>query len=337
MLDAFALDPAALTRIASGHINATWLARDHEGRSRVLQRVNPIFSALVNRDIDVVTRHLRAKGLTAPALVPTRLGTLWLEHDGGIWRALSYVDGLTHASAGVPTRAREAGRLLGAFHVALGDLEHRFENVRLGVHDTAKHLAALEATIATRTAHPEHAAVAALAAEIAALAAGLDALPAAPDRIVHGDPKISNVVFDAETGRALCLIDLDTLSHMPVALELGDALRSWCNPGAEDGPDAGFATDMFDAAVEGYAASARGFVEPAEWHAIPLATLTISVELAARFCADALNERYFGWDETRFASASAHNQARARAQLAVARAIREALPALEAAVAQRFA
>jgi Ser/Thr protein kinase RdoA (MazF antagonist) len=303
----------------------------------VLQRVNPIFSARVNRDIDVVTRHLRAKGLAAPELLPTANGALWLEHDGGVWRTLGYVDGVTHESAATPERAREAGRLLGAFHVALGDLDHRFENVRLGVHDTAKHLAALTATVATRTAHPSYPAVAALAAEIEALAAGLAPLPAAPDRIVHGDPKISNVVFEPDNGRAICLIDLDTLSRMPIALELGDALRSWCNPGAEDGADAAFSTALCAAAVEGYAADARGLLEPAEWGAIPLATLTISVELAARFCADALEESYFGWDAARYASASDHNQARTRAQLGIAHAIRAATSALETLVREHFA
>jgi Ser/Thr protein kinase RdoA (MazF antagonist) len=260
-----------------------------------------------------------------------------MERGGRVWRTLGYVDGVTHESAATPARAREAGRLLGAFHVALGDLEHRFENVRLGVHDTAKHLASLAAAVATRTAHPSHPAVAALATEIDALAAGLAPLPGAPDRIVHGDPKISNVVFEPETGRAICLIDLDTLSRMPVALELGDALRSWCNPGAEDGAGAGFSTGLFAAAVEGYAAGAGGLLMPTEWGAIPLATLTISVELAARFCADALNESYFGWDAARYASASDHNQARTHAQLGIARAIRAAMPELEAIVTRHFA
>ena len=51
---------------------------------------------------------------------------------------------------------------------------------------------------------------------------------------MHGDPKISNLMFARDSDRGLCLIDLDTLGPMPIALELGDALRSWCNPAAED-------------------------------------------------------------------------------------------------------
>ncbi len=118
---------------------------------------------------------------------------------------------------------------------------------------------------------------------------------------MHGDPKISNLMFAASSGRALCLIDLDTLARMPVALELGDALRSWCNPATEDATNARFVREYFEAAVGGYAAAAQGFLTDNEWRAIPLGTLTITVELAARFCADALRERYFGWDSRRYA------------------------------------
>ena len=157
-----------------------------------------------------------------------------------------------------------------------------------------------------------------------------------PDRIVHGDPKISNVMFAARSDRALCLIDLDTLARMPVALELGDALRSWCNPATEDAPDARFVRPFYAAAIEGYASAARGLLGPQEWSAIADGTLTITVELAARFCADALRERYFRWDESRYASSSAHNQARTRAQLKIASTLRAELPALRELAARTF-
>ena len=124
---------------------------------------------------------------------------------------------------------------------------------------------------------------------------------------------------------------------MPVALELGDALRSWCNPATEDAASARFVRPFFEAAIEGYAEAAQGFLTPAEWSAIPRGALTITVELAARFCADALRESYFGWNRARYESASAHNQARTRGQLLLADGIRAELPALEDFTARAFA
>jgi Ser/Thr protein kinase RdoA (MazF antagonist) len=336
VLAAFDLEPASLERATSGLMNPTWYGRSRQGAALVLQRVNPIFSAEVNIDIAAVTEHLAGKGLLTPRLVPTRDGALWFAHDG-IWRVLTRIEGICRDALETPAQARAAGRIVAQFHRAVSDLDHHFRNRRLGVHDTPRHLRTLREALAEHRGHRHFNVIEPLAERVLEAAAALPPLPPSRDRIVHGDPKISNLVFARDDDRALCLIDLDTLSHMPVALELGDALRSWCNPGAEDGADAAFSTALCAAAVEGYAADARGLLEPAEWGAIPLATLTISVELAARFCADALEESYFGWDAARYASASDHNQARTRAQLGIAHAIRAATPALETLVREHFA
>ena len=96
VLDAFALASAPLERAASGLINPTWFVRGRDGGQLVLQRVNPIFAADVNVDIEAVTRHIAAKGIETPTLVPSRFGKLWLEHDGAVWRVLTRIDGVTH-------------------------------------------------------------------------------------------------------------------------------------------------------------------------------------------------------------------------------------------------
>lgn len=329
------LESARLEPAPAGLINRTWIATLASGERRVLQRVNPIFDARVHEDIERVTAHLAAAGLVTPRLVRTRSGGLYVEHDGACWRALTYIDGITRDAPASGGEARSAGALLGRFHAALAGLDVELVAARLGVHDMRRHLAALEQALAEHRGHADYDAVAALAAEIAALAGRLPALPATPERLVHGDPKFSNVVLD-RAGAALCLIDLDTLTRMRVPLELGDAMRSWCNPHAEDAPDSAFSIERFRAAIEGYAAGSAGLLTEAEWRAIPAATLTIAVELAARFCADALVERYFAWDASRYPSASAHQRARTRGQLRVAAAVAGSLPGLEAAVASTF-
>ena len=123
---------------------------------------------------------------------------------------------------------------------------------------------------------------------------------------------------------------------MPIMLELGDAFRSWCNPLAEDEPGAEFSLLIFRSAITGYARATQGLLSENEWRTIPAATLTIAVELAARFCADALNENYFGWDATRFRTASEHNQARTRSQINLARSIDAQHTRLEAEVMAAF-
>lgn len=335
VLAAFELEPASLVRATSGLMNPTWYASSRRGAALVLQRVNSIFSAEVNIDIAAVTQHLAAKGLLTPRLVPTRDGALWVEHDG-VWRVLTRIDGICRDALETPAQARAAGRLVAEFHRAVSDLQHTFRNRRLGVHDTPRHLRILREALVEHRGHRHFDKIEPLADRVLEAAAALPPLPTSLDRIVHGDPKISNLIFAHDTDRALCLIDLDTLSHMPVALELGDALRSWCNPATEDAASARFVRPLFDAAILGYAEAARGFLTPPEWSAIPRGALTITVELAARFCADALRESYFGWNRARYESSSAHNQARVHGQLLLAEGIRAELPALEELTAQAF-
>lgn len=333
----FDLDGAELEPAPGGLINRTWIVTPRSGRRGVLQRVNPVFDPRVHHDIEHVTSRLAAAGLTTPRLVPARSGALFVEHGGACWRLLTYIDGVTRDAPADAGEAGSAGALLGRFHAALAGARIELLAPRLGVHDTRRHLHALERALAEHAGHRAHAEIAALADEITALAGQLPALPEMPARLVHGDPKFSNVVLDATTGEARALIDLDTLTHMPAALELGDAMRSWCNPEAEDSSTATFSVERFAAALEGYAAGSAGLLDAAEWRAIPAATATIAVELAARFCTDALAERYFGWDAARFDDASAHNRARTRGQLKVAAAALEALPELERATARAFA
>ena len=70
--------------------------------------------------------------------------------------------------------------------------------------------------------------------------------------------------------------------------------------------------------------------------AIVPATEIILVELAARFCADALNECYFGWNTDKFATRSEHNQERAASQLHVAESLATQRKELEAIIAAAF-
>lgn len=334
----FGIEAQTVAQIGRGLINRTYLATDAAGEAWIIQALNPIFAPQVNEDIDAVTQHLASKGVTTPRLRRTLGGAAWLSRGGEVFRVLSRVPGETHDRLDTRARAIEAGRLLARFHRALGDLNHRFAAQRLGVHDTAKHLAALSAALAEHRDHPHHADVARLAEEIRAhcrpAAGGADL----PERIVHGDPKINNLLFDPD-GRAIAFVDLDTVAPMALPLELGDALRSWCNtaPGGEDETSPEFSVALFAAALEGYADGAGAWITGPERAAIVDATHMIMLELAARFAADVLRDAYFGWDPARFASRSAHNLARAQGQVALAASLRAQRATVDRAAASAFA
>jgi Ser/Thr protein kinase RdoA (MazF antagonist) len=331
-LAAWRLSDVRVTPVSSGHINHTLLVEGPDGRL-VLQRLSPIFGPEVHLDIAAITAALDEAGLCTPRLVATRVGQLWTTTpDGRVWRLFTFIDGETLLRADSPARCRAAAQLLGRFHRALWTCEHEFQHHRVGVHETRRHLAKLERLLAERRDHRLAAQIAPLGEAILHAARRLTLPEGIATRVVHGDPKISNVVFDPG-GDALCLIDLDTLARMPLAVELGDALRSWCAPQGEevDGP---IALDYLESALLGYADAIGELPERAELDAIPATVEVIAVELAARFCSDAVEESYFGWDAARFPSASEHNLVRARAQLSLARSVRDRLPALERLIQQ---
>jgi Ser/Thr protein kinase RdoA (MazF antagonist) len=315
------LEGAEVTRLGNGLINETFLVRFGARRS-VLQQVSPIFDPSIHRNIAAVTEHLQARGLRTPLLCKTRDGALYTEVDGRLWRLLTYVEGVSFDRVSGAAQAAGAGGLLGRFHAALDDLEHDFTGMRLGVHDTPKHIARLEEAVAVHAGHRLHAQVASLADQLLTQALQLPPLPKQPERVCHGDAKLNNFLFDpASPDEAVCLLDLDTVGPMALAHELGDAWRSWCNVAGEDhGGAAAFDLAIFDASWQAYVGElGRPLPRPAR-EALLVAPEWISLELATRFAADALAESYFGWDPMRFGSAGEHNLVRARAQWSLCRA-----------------
>jgi Ser/Thr protein kinase RdoA (MazF antagonist) len=311
------LRPHGPTPLGRGLINQTWAVDAAAGRF-VLQRVSPVFDPRIHHNIAAVTARLRAHGMVTPELVETDDGAPWASGDGAVWRLMTRVPGVTFDAVAQPAQAAAAGRLLARFHAALDGLDHAFVGMRTGVHHTAAHLHALEDALAEHATHRLAGEVAPLAAEILASARRLPAPTGAPPRVVHGDPKFNNVLFAGEHGEArlqpVCMVDLDTVGPMPLSLELGDAWRSWCNRAGEDEAVARFDAAVFDAALGGYAEASTLALAPAEREALVHGVEWITLELAARFLADALHERYFGWDPSRFATRGQHNLVRARGQ-----------------------
>lgn len=315
--EAYGLDEGA-EPVSVGWINRTFVAR-RGGERLIVQRLHPVFAGEVNLDIDAITTHLARAGLSTPRLVRAEDGRAFVEADG-VWRALTYVEGRT-VSAFDAAHARAAAGLVARFHAALAGLEHEFAFTRPGAHDTPAHLAKLERLRDAGRAHPRAAEIEPVAAAILERGRALPDLGRLPARIVHGDLKATNFLFAEDGPRAIALVDLDTLAHGAVAVELGDALRSWCNPTDESDPGARFDVEVFRAAVEGYAEAVPSLLSREEALAIVPGVETIALELASRFAADVYEDRYFGFDAARFATRADHNLARARAQLSLAESV----------------
>jgi Ser/Thr protein kinase RdoA (MazF antagonist) len=318
---AYGWTTAEIHPLAGGLINATFRVSLGDKPFAVVQRLHSVFGPRVNEDLDAVTTHLAAKGLPTPRLIHTLDGARWVD-AGGTWRALTWIEGTTVHRVPDPTWAEAGGELVGRFHRAVADLSYDYAFARAGVHDTAAHLARLQSHA---DGHGEREWID-LAREILDGARALPALPETPRRHCHGDLKISNLLFhEHEGGRPLtghCLLDLDTLGLGTMAFELGDAMRSWCNPRGEDAGSVTFDLAIFSAAVRAFRGVADDLLTDDERRSIVIGLETVCFELAARFCVDVFADSYFGWDPSRFSSRREHNLVRARGQLALGNAVR---------------
>ena len=140
-------------------------------------------------------------------------------------------------------------------------------------------------------------------------------------RIIHGDPKINNIMVDNTTGRAVSIIDLDTVMPGLVQYDIGDCLRSCCNTGGEDAPDISavhFDIGLCRAVLSGYMEEAQRFLTESDLDYFFAAVRLIPFELGLRFYTDFLEgNAYFK------VSSTSQNLDRAMAQFKLVQSIEE--------------
>jgi hypothetical protein len=304
-----------------GLINDTYIVG--EPPVAILQRVNPIFDPEVHKDIEAITSHLDKNGMLTPRLMPTRDGALCVPTASGAWRMLTFVPGTTHHTIANLQQAASAAHLVGRFHRMTERLEHQFHFSRPGAHDTVQHMQTLTEAIGEEDGDITRQGAKALGSQILDAWSQWDGALSLPLRICHGDLKISNLRFDEQGNEAICLLDFDTFAHQTIAVEMGDAWRSWCNPAGEDHVDAiHFDLDIFSASAKAWLAAGPHLSKEERENLVP-GIERICLELSARFCADAIRQCYFKEDRSRFSAPGAHNLHRAQGQFRLAASVRE--------------
>jgi aminoglycoside phosphotransferase (APT) family kinase protein len=313
----FAVDGelTACEPFAGGHINdsyrLTW--RTERGSARyLLQRVNPaVFRDPVSlmENISRVTMHMRARleARNEPDIdrrglrfVLTRDGVfLYRDRSGACWRLCRFIEhARVYATVRSPKHAEQAGRAFGEFQHLLADLPSpRLHETIPDFHTTPLRFSALDHAIAAdacgRVALAQTEIDSVLARRsLATVLLDLQQAGAIPERIVHNDAKLSNVLLDAATGQALCVVDLDTIMPGLSLYDFGDMVRTMTSPTAEDERDLSLVEvqpPLFAALAGGYLATAGPFLNPVERAHLVTAGQLITLEQAVRFLTDYLS------------------------------------------------
>lgn len=335
ILQAFSIEEVQqIQPIVVGLIHQTYKVTSSKG-TYSLQGLHPkLATDGIMADYEVVNRALQERKIPAPQLVFTTSKKSFFEDaTGKRWRLTTWLEGRCVEAPQNLTMVRSAAALVGQFHAKMSDLKYDFQSTH-PLHKTAYHLQRLQEASEAHQDTEFWGDIKEIASQVPKAIEPL-LLPAElPRGVVHGDPKISNVLFD-QADQAIALIDLDTCNRHSVLVDVGDAVRSWCREGGEDQMRP-FSLDRYKALIEGYA-SAYPNLSQAEREHLPHAGRLITLELTSRFLTDYLEDAYFGWDSQKYPSRRAHNLARAQSMWALAKEMEEQVDAMTQIVEAAFA
>ena len=311
ILRQFCLDaePASCTPYGCGHINRTYLVATAGGRCYILQKINHhTFRDVAGlmENIELVTEHLRRKSpdpRSVLTLIRTKDGKSYLEADDGYWRVFRFVeDSICLQQPESDADFYESAVGFGTFQQLLSDFPaEKLHETIPNFHNTPDRYRAFHETLTRDPMHraaqvqPEIEFALARQAEMAALQNALDA-GELPLRVTHNDTKLNNVLFDAKTRRALCIIDLDTVMPGSALYDYGDSIRFGAATAAEDERE----LDKMEMSLERFRVFTRGYVRACpgltqkELELLPLGAKVMTMECGVRFLTDHIDgDNYF--------------------------------------------
>lgn len=318
----------------SGHINNTFLVTTNGERKYILQRINTdIFHDTdgLMENIVNVTSYLRERIIQAGGdperetmtVIPTTDGRDYhIDTEGNHWRiylSIEHIVSLDRAENAEQFYA--SGFAFGRFQAQLADYPAATLHETIpDFHNTPKRYQAFEKAVEEDVCHRAES----VAKEIAFIRERKEEIPILTDllqkgelplRITHNDTKLNNILLDADTYEAVCIVDLDTIMPGLCAYDFGDAIRFGANTAAEDEADVSkvsLSLELYDAYARGFLEGCGGRLTAKEIETLPLGAKIITLEQGIRFLTD-----YLQGDTYYHTEREGQNLDRCRTQLAL--------------------
>jgi len=284
----------------AGHINDTYKLDLAGQEGYLLQRINRhVFREpeKVMHNIRGVYEHLSEKENQDCLLRPVadRSGNVFYKDTSGeYWRCFPFFSGTFSPDAPKDApQARRAARVIGQFLNDLLSLSP--ESIEITIphfHDPVKRMVHFREVLQLDPVNRKKEAEQEIASlqEHQSLFSRIATLNL-PRRVVHNDAKISNVLFDRQSGRARCLIDWDTIMPGVILSDFGDLVRSCTPPVDENSTDLSrieVDMDIFQALCEGFIPPLSSNLSPVEKQYLITGAPWITLEQALRFLSDYL-------------------------------------------------
>ena len=153
-----------------------------------------------------------------------------------------------------------------------------------------------------------------------------------PLRVTHNDTKLNNILFDSNTGKPLCVVDLDTIMPGYSVNDFGDSIRFGATTALEDEKDlskVNFDISLYELYVKGFIEGTKGGLTDCEMELLPIGAIMMTFECGTRFLTDYLaGDTYFKIHR------EGHNLDRARNQFKLVSDMESRLDEMRAIVAK---
>lgn len=325
----------------NGLVNKTYLVTTNE-KKYILQKIN---NAVFKRPDEVmnnifkVTKTLEKQNKISLKLIKTTDNKNLLFKDGSYYRMYEFLENFsTFNLIKSIQQMTEYGRVVGEFHKVFSKKKLNLYETIPNFHNTSIRYDHFKAILYERKfpdrikeASKEIAYLLKFSNDISIIQDAYDK-GIIPRRIVHYDTKLNNIMFNKDTDKAICLIDLDTVMYGISLFDYADALRIGASTEKEDTKKywlIDFDEKLFTSFTVGYLTNAFEILTPFELEHLVDAILIITLEVAVRFLGDyLLNDQYFHVDYDK------HNFDRAVAQITLHKRILEKKERLEKIVKQ---
>lgn len=335
-----------------GHINDTYrvtFVEEECTKRYILQKMNHhIFKnpAELMENISGVTSWLKQKITEAGGdperetlnLVETRDGkTYYVDDQGEYWRSYIYIEDATSYDLVKDDHDfYQSAVAFGHFQRLLADypVEKLHETIA-DFHNTVKRFETFQDTVKAdvcqRAAGVQDEIAFVMEREpLAHTLCDLQEQGKIPLRVTHNDTKLNNIMIDNQTGKGICVIDLDTVMPGLSVNDFGDSIRFGASTAEEDEPDlskVSFDLHLFEVYVKGFLEGCEGALTDIEMDMLPMGAMLMTFECGMRFLTDYLDgDHYFKVHR------EGHNLDRCRTQFKLVKDMEEKLPQMKAIV-----
>ncbi len=288
--------------LGNGLINDTYLVST-EAKPFVLQRINKrVFPqpGQIMANLMALNQHIdqandKQRTLKIPQLLTTEAkNAFFCDEQGDFWRALSFIDNTESLETlGNLAQAQQVGFALGQFHRLTHNLDpEKLYDTLPGFHIAPSYLQHYQ-QVKISIEIPEDIYCAGFIARFQHIANDLEIAKAQgllSVRVIHGDPKLDNFLFDKTSQHIVSIIDLDTVKPGLIHYDIGDCLRSCCHNTATGE----FNLEMCQALLNGYLGEMGALLSKSDHQFLYSAIRLLPFELGLRFYTDYLEgNRYF--------------------------------------------